>query len=89
MVKTLKQDGMILEKAKGVMFDFEVNLSRNARLLYVVLLVAEERLITHTELSEVTGIKSPVTLRKAIRELEENGFIEVTRLSKGQVYKIL
>ncbi|OTY95622.1 hypothetical protein, partial [Bacillus thuringiensis] len=59
------------------------------RLLYVALLVADERTLTHTELSEITDIKSPITLRKAIHDLENNGFIEVTRTKYGQIYKVL
>jgi len=79
----------IVNKAKDVMFGFKVKLSANARFLYVALLVAENEFLTHTELSEITDIKSPVTLRKAIKELKENGFIEVTRTKYGQIYKVL
>lgn len=79
----------IVNKAKSVMFDFKVKLSGNARFLYVALLVAEDKILTHTELSEITDIKSPMTLRKAIKELKENGFIEVTRTKYGQIYKVL
>ncbi|MBD2800457.1 Rrf2 family transcriptional regulator [Bacillus cereus group sp. BfR-BA-01319] len=83
------EEKVFVEKVKSIMFDFKVKLSVNARFLYVYFLVTEEKPITHTELSEVTNIKSPVTLRKVIHELERNGLIEVTRLSKGQVYKVL
>lgn len=83
------KEKVIVDKAKGIMFDFKVRLSANARFLYVVLLMAGEKPLTHTDLSEITDIKAPLTLRKAIRELEENELIEVTRLSHGQIYKVL
>ncbi|HFJ9511128.1 hypothetical protein ABE273_27900 [Bacillus paranthracis] len=89
MVAVMENEKQILEKARGVMFDFKINLSANARLLYVALLVAGERELTHSELSEITDIKSATTLRRVIRELEHNGFIEVTRHSHSQTYKVL
>jgi hypothetical protein len=90
MVTALKDENSIVNKAKGVMFNFNVRLSANARLLYVALLVAEEgQVLTHTDLMEVTGIKSAPTIIKTVKELQDNGFIAVTRLSKGQIYKVL
>ncbi|OAK32595.1 hypothetical protein [Bacillus wiedmannii] len=89
MVVVMENEKQILEKAKGVMLNFEISLSANARLLYVALLVAGERELTHSELSGITDIKSATTLRRVIRELEHNGFIEVIRHSHGQTYKVL
>lgn len=85
----VRNEEEILSKAKEVMFNFNVSLSGNARFLYMALLVAEGKPLTHTELSEITDIKSPITLRKVIRELQDNRMITVTRLSKGQIYKVL
>ncbi|QCY65059.1 MULTISPECIES: Rrf2 family transcriptional regulator [Bacillus] len=89
MTNSLQIEGDILTRIKGILKDSDAKLSSNARLLYIVFLVSDGRPLTHTELSESTGIITPVTLRKAIRELEKCGLIRVTRLSKGQVYDIL
>lgn len=90
MIAAVRNEELIVKKAKGVMFNFNVRLSANARLLYVALLVAEEgKPLAHKDLMEVTGIGSRSTVIKGIKELVEVELITVKKTQHGQFYTIL
>lgn len=90
MVTALENEKSIVNKAKGIMFNFKIRLSANARLLYVALLVAEEgKPLTHKDLMEVTGIGSHPTIIKAVKELVEAELITVRKTQHGQFFTVL
>ena len=82
------RDSELIEKARQAIFYYRNDMTPNARLILVTILLSNDRgqALKQSELMKLTGIKSAPTIKKAVDELEEYGFIKTVRRPRGYEY---